>query len=491
MAVSSDPRDRELERLREQVQQLQERVAFLEKENERLRGELEKALRAAKRQAAPFARQAPKDNPRKPGRKPGCRYGRAHWRPIPEEIDETLEAPLPERCPDCGGTVVVERVVEQYQTDLPTLRPQRVRFRIPVGRCQQCGRRLQGRHPRQSSDAGGVAASQLGPRTVAWAVLLVKGLGLSHDKARGVLEQLGGLRVSRSGLCRAIARAGQKAEPTYQRLVRQLRRSPAVTPDETGWKVGGRLWWLWVFATPERTVYAIQPGRGFRQAAAVLGEQFAGLLVHDGWRVYEQFTQAQHQTCLAHLLRRCREMMQVASPAAARFPRRVQEILEQALSLRQRRAARQLSRHGLAVARGRLQARLERAWQPSFRCPANERLANHLYRQSAALFTFLNRPGCEATNWRAEQALRPLVVTRKVWGGNRTPAGARTQQILCSLLRTCWQQQRSALPVLQQLLCSPHPKALELLHSDRSPPSPSRSLPAPVPCLPAAHAANA
>jgi len=477
VAERSDPRSTpplptpaEWRRVLERLAELEKEVERLRRENEWLRRELEKALRAAKRQAAPFSRQAVQEHPRKPGRKAGSGYGRAHWRPIPEPVEETLEAPLPPHCPHCGGAVEVERIAEQYQTELPPIRPRHLRIRVEVGRCRQCGKRLQGRHPQQTSDALGVAASQLGPQAVAGAVWLVKGLGLSHEKARAVLEQWGGLSVSRSGLCRAIARAGRKAEPTYQHLVQIVRRSPVVSPDETGWKVAGRLWWAWVFATSEVTVYAIQPGRGFPEAAAVLGPEFGGLLVHDGWRVYEQFRRAEHQTCLAHLLRRCREMIQMASPAAARFPRRVQEILEDSLQLRRRRAEGQISAHGLAVARGRLQARLERAWQPRFRWPANERLANHLYRQRAALFTFLRRPGTEATNWRAEQALRPLVVARKVWGGNRTAAGARTQQILCSLLRTCWQQGRSPFSTLRELLCWPHPKAIPLLGSDLSPP---------------------
>jgi len=382
-----------------------QRLARLEKENERLRREnewlrreLEKALRAAKRQAAPFSRQAPQEHPRKPGRKAGRCYGRPHWRPIPEQVDETLEAPLPSHCPHCGGAVKVERVAEQYQTDLPPIRPHHIRFRVEVGRCHKCGERLQGRHPRQTSDALGVAASQLGPQAVAWAVLLAKGLGLSHDKARTVLEQLGGLRVSRSGLCRAIARSGAKAEPTYQQLVQIVRHSPVVTPDETGWRVAGHLEWLWVFATAEVTVYAIQPGRGFSEAAAVLGEEFGGLLVHDGWSPYLQFQKALHQTCLAHLLRRCREMIEIASPSAARFPQTVQGILQQALQLRDRREVNQISPPGLAVARGRLEARLDRLLEPHYRSPANERFANHLYRNRDLLFTFLYYRGLEATN---------------------------------------------------------------------------------------------
>ncbi len=93
----------------------------------------------------------------------------------------------------------------------------------------------------------------------------------------------------------------------------------------------------------------------------MLGEDFAGFLVRDGWSVYRQFTRAVHQTCLAHLLRRCRQMLEVAQGAEAKFPRTVKTILEGSLQLRDRRAGRQISAAGLAIARGRLEARLDRA----------------------------------------------------------------------------------------------------------------------------------
>ena len=82
----------------------------------------------------------------------------------------------------------------------------------------------------------------------------------------------------------------RKAEPTYEELGEQIRSSASVTPDETGWKVGGRLWWMWVFSSPQSTGYSIQPGRGFEQAAAVLGPNFDGFLVRDGWGVYRSFS---------------------------------------------------------------------------------------------------------------------------------------------------------------------------------------------------------
>jgi transposase len=294
---------------------------------------------------------------------------------------------------------------------------------------------------------------------VALAIELNKGLGLSYEKTAAVLEQGFGVRVTRGELYQAFARAACRAGPTYRRLVQQIRASPSVTPDETGWKVGGHLWWLWAFVSREATVYAIQPGRGFAQAAAVLGENFPGFLVRDGWSIYPRFNQAVHQTCLAHLLRRCRELVALATPAAGRFPHFVQTILQAALGLRDRRDRKQISAHGLAVARGRLEARLDAALERRYRWATNERLANHLYRERPCLFSFLYYPGLEATNWRAEQALRPAVVTRKVWG---TPAGARTQEILASLLRTCHQQNRSGQALLVQLLCSPRPAPLAL-----------------------------
>ena len=119
------------------------------------------------------------------------------------------------------------------------------------------------------------------------------------------------------------------------------------------------------------------------------------------------------------------------------------------------------------MARGRLEARLDQSLQRCYRSSQNRRLANHLLRERDALFTFLHCPGLEATNWRAEQAIRPMVVARKVWGGNRTARGAQTQSILVSLLQTCRQPLQPASPLIQSLLRSSQPKVLDLAASTR------------------------
>jgi transposase len=118
-----------------------------------------------------------------------------------------------------------------------------------------------------------------------------------------------------------------------------------------------------------------------------------------------------------------------------------------------------VSAHGLAVARGQYLERLGRllARRPS-RYRRIAQFQQHLDDDFAALFSFLFDPTLDATNWRAEQALRPAVVTRKTCGGgNRTARGAASQQVLASVLRTADQRGLDATAVLVTLLTASTP----------------------------------
>jgi transposase len=455
--------ERERDQLRRERDRLQRERDQLERERDRLRDALEAAHRAAKRQAAPFSKGTPTATPRRPGRKAGRAYGPRRWRPRPTHVDQVIDAFPPAACPHCGDAVVETGDVRvQYQADIPPVRPHVTEFRCHVGRCQGCRRRVAGRDARQTSTATGAAASQIGPNAVAWAAWLHTGLGVPLAKVATILRTGFGLTITPGGLAQALHRAAARASPTYQALVRAVQRSPVVAPDETGWKVGGHLWWLWAFVTPTVTVYAIQPGRGYAQATAILSPDYAGVLVRDGWAPYRKLRHATHQTCLAHLLRRCHLLLETAARGAARFPLAVRRLLLRAFALRDRRDAGTLTGHGLRVARGRLNAATDRVLAGRILYPPNRRLRQHLQTERAALFTCLVRPEVEATNWQAEQAIRPAVVTRKVCGGNRTPYGAATQHVLASLLRTATQQDRDPLALLIALQCSPQPIVADL-----------------------------
>jgi hypothetical protein len=222
-----------------------------------------------------------------------------------------------------------------------------------------------------------------------------------------------------------VLRAASRCEPVYEGIRQSVAQSEWVVPDETGWRVGGCAAWLHALVGPAATAYVIDPTRSGAVAEGILGLDYDGTMIHDGWSPYDQFESARHQQGLNHLLRRADAMAATATRGAVRFPRRVAELLRTGLNLRDRYAVGDVSPHGLAVARGRLENQLSELIFPPKTNAANERLAQHLWVHRDDLFPFLRQPGLDATNWRAELAIRFGVILRKVWGGSRTWTGAR------------------------------------------------------------------
>jgi transposase len=448
--------------LLEENARLKMRVAQLERRVEELLGVVEKLRGEGKRQAAPFRKQdQPAAEPKQPGRKSGRNHGRHAHRSVPPRIDETYRVPLPKTCPHCGGRSLKKtEVVPQYQTEIPRQVIYR-RFDIQHGLCRTCGHAVAGRHELMTSTAGGAAASQFGPNVHALLTVMNKECGLSHGKCVKLLATaFEGLKVSRGASARSMARTARRCEPGYAEIRRDVRSSRQVTPDETGWRVGGRTAWLHDFVSRRSTCYVIDPTRSARPAEQLLGLDWSGTLVHDGWSVYDRFTVAAHQQCLAHLTRRCQNLIETACGAAARLPRGVLELVEQAYWQRRLWRGHRIDRDRLADAGLALSCQLDDLASGRFRSAANRRLAAHLRAHAMAWFWFLIDPSIDATNYRAEQAIRPAVVNRKVWGGNRTWAGARTQAILMSVLRTCAQRLHPAFDFLVQALCGPRPQPL-------------------------------
>lgn len=454
----------ENQRLRKELAALRDENASLRGENSALRkrlGEAQAALEAAerksKRQAAPFSKGKSKPQPRKPGRKPGESYGKKAHRepPPPEAIDEHHDVPLPGCCTHCGSCNIEEtHVATQYQTEIPR-RPIHRQFDIHIGVCHDCGGSVHGRHELQTSDAVGAAGAQLGPAAHAAMAVLNKDLGLSHGKIQRCFEILFGIPVARATSAHSMARSGRRCEGAYQEIRATVRASPSIVPDETGWRVSGRSAWLHLFVTEHATCYEIDPGRGHDVAERLLGLDWSGTLIHDGWSPYDVFTEARHQQCLRHLQNRCQRMSETAVGGAVHFPRDVLELVDIAFQVRRDYRAGVLTADQMACEGLGLACNLEELVQGRFTYEPNQRLAKHLNRHLMEWFWFLIDPEIDATNYRAEQAVRPAVVNRKVWGGNRTWNGARTQSVLTSVFRTCTQLGRNGLDYLMQTLRSP------------------------------------
>jgi len=129
----------------------------------------------------------------------------------------------------------------------------------------------------------------------------------------------------------------------------------------------------------------------------------------------------------------------------ARLPRQVLDLVAQAYDVRRRWRAGLLDDDQQTESGLTLACRLEDAARGRYTCAANRRLADHVLAHAMHWFWFLIDPAIDATNWRAEQAIRPAVVNRKVWGGNRTRPGAQVQAILTSLAVTLTQRHHDPL----------------------------------------------
>jgi transposase len=426
-----------------------EQIIALTVENVRLRQQLEAAQasqrqldhrlqeleRQAHRQAAPFRR--PQRQEHAPLGRPGRKAGHAgSFRAVPAHIDEVIAVPL-ESCPHCGGAVYDKSPLVQYIEEIPPVRPQVTQLTTEQGWCGQCQCEVYSTHPLQSGRAGGAAAAQLGPRALALACDLNKAKGLSMRRTTAILAEHFGLKITPGALAQLVQRVGRRLQPQYDQLALELRQSAVVHADETSWWVGGPSWWLWVFATTNLTLYVVIHSRAAAVALAVLGADFAGVLVSDCLALYDDLNPLQ-QKCYSHHLKALSEALEVGP---SDYLLQLRALLRTALWLKTLQGAAPGQRFAqcLRTLKDRAQPLLE---APRAQ-PVEEKVRMRLWKQRDHLFTFLERVEVPATNNLAERQLRPAVIARKISCGNKTPKGALAWAILASLAATCRQGARS------------------------------------------------
>jgi transposase len=441
------------------IANLQTQIAELEEQSQRLRQQLDELQRSQGRQAGKFRRRQLKRRRKKSGR-PHGHTAALRPTPPPEQIDRVIDVPLPE-CPHCHVPLDHPNVVVQYQTDLPPIVPIVTQFNLATGYCPQCGQYHQARHPEQTSDAIGAAGNTLGPVVLTMAAEMKHRLGVPYRKICDFLQSYADLSVCPATFVRAEQRLAELAQPTYQLLLEALRQCHVVHADETGWRIGRLNAWLWVFSSKDVTIYAIRHSRGHDVPEEILGSDFDGYLIVDGLNSYDVLEVAKGR-CNAHLLRRCKDLLEVVPAAEQAHVQALSTLLQGAIDLAQRRE--QLTPNGYARRVQTIENRLD-AWLeqlPSSPSAALDRLDNHVRAHRGEWLIFLHDAEVPATNNHAEQMLRPAVITRKVGGCNKTLLGAMVHDILASIMVTCKRRGQSFLDLAKRLWQAGEPQAIAL-----------------------------
>lgn len=446
--------DLECEQLLGRIVELEKALAEAQALIQVLKEENETLKRAGKRQAVPFERRKKVEKPKKRGRRKGKGEFKHREKPKAEEVNETRRAEIC-GCPDCGGELTDLKEHEQYEIDIPAVKPIITRYVMVSGRCPSCDERHWMYHPEQISKATGAAGVVIGPRAKALAADLKHRFGASYGKVCEVINDAFGLNVSRSAWYQADQRLGKQAESVYQELIAAIRTCSVVHSDETGWRIGALSAWLWVFTGQTITVYAIEKSRSHQVVVNILGQEFAGVLVSDCFLAYDHHALAAwlKQKCLSHLLKDLKSLHETKTRGAVRFARDLTALLKDALQLKAQKS--QLTDAQFDQLAAALETRLDQLIDTKRQLtdPDNARFAKRLRKHRQHILRFLYIDELDATNNQAERMLRPAVITRKTNGCNRTDEGAKTHAILSSLLATCRQQAVPILDYLIQLQC--------------------------------------
>jgi transposase len=421
----------------------QRQIAELTTAVEALRGEVQRLTRDGKRQAAPFSKGTRVAQPKGPGRKPGQGPFRYRTPPAPATITEPdVAVPVTaSACPACGGTLAPERVDAVYQTELPAVvRPRITRYRVAVCRCTACGRRLRGEPPDVAPGQWGATAHRVGPRLMAAAHLLHYGLGVPIRKVPALLRALTGVILTQGALTQdALRRAGGAVGGAYPRLRTDVRGAPVVHTDDTGWRVGGVPAWLMTFETDTQTVYQVRPRHRNEEVREVVPADYAGVMVSDRGKSYDAtgLGRVRQQKCLAHIQRSLTAVVQTKRGKAWWFGTRLQGLLRDAVALWHGR--RDGKARGFATRASRLRTAITHPLRDrTLSDRDNQRLLNERGRHHdrGDLLRFLDDPALEPTNNRAERALRPAVIGRKVSQCSKTGDGAEAFAAWTSVVRT-------------------------------------------------------
>jgi transposase len=428
----------QLNQTQEQLHQAQRRIAELEK------------LKTPPASFVKADKKKPTAEEKKPRKKRDVQFNRARRRATPTQIVEHRIV----ECPDCHlrlGGISLARVREVI--DVPPPPPLEItEHRVYKGWCAPCQKWHEA--PVELSEQV-LGQGRMGVRLASLIAYLRTVMRLPIRQLQEVMRQVYGLQVSIGEIVELLHRLREYAQPVLDGLKGEIRSSPAVQADETGWREDGINGYIWSVSTPQIRYYEYHHSRSGEVVKQLIGEEFAGVLGSDFYAGYNSH-QGLHQRCWVHYLRDVHDLKKAypEDEDLRRWAKAVKDLYEEAvawaahgpdpdLSPRQQHRGRAAQQHAF-------EQRLWALCQPYVHTAAPQQtLCKRVEQFLPELFVFVAVPGVPAHNNLAERSVRPLVIARKISGGTRSPKGSETRLGLASLFGT-WMAQ--GLNPLQQCL---------------------------------------
>jgi thiol-disulfide isomerase/thioredoxin len=398
----------------------------------------------------PLPPPAPDGSKRKIGGQPGHeRHDRAPYQP--DEIDRAVEFTL-DRCPVHGGPLkpssAPPRVLQQVDlVDKPVVVTE---YRAPAYWCPTCETIHYAPLPKDV-----VACGLAGPRLTALIAWLKGGAHASYSTIQNLFRDVLLLPLSTGQIAKLISKTRRALDPVYAELRAALPGEKRLNVDETGHKERRKGFWTWGFRGRKFTVFRIDASRGSEVLIDALGRKYAGVIGCDYFSAYRKYhgdTGAAMQFCWAHLIRDVKFLLALPSRTTRRYGQRLLAEIRAMFRVIHRRA--EMTAAGYRRALGRMRRRvMAAALHPTWTaevCAMAERFRKH----AASYFRFIGTPGVDPTNNAAEQALRFVVIDRRITQGTRGPAGRAWCERIWSAAATCAQQGRSLHQLLVQAIQS-------------------------------------
>jgi transposase len=290
--------------LRAENQQLREQVGQLGMRLHELEGRVSKdSHNSSKPPSTDGYAKKTRSLRQKSGKKPGGQEGHAgsrrHFVHMPDEIISVH----PEKCAHCQASLPQDLPAQGYQRrqriDLPEIKAQVTEYQALEVRCPSCQYVTRATFPQEVR-----ASIQFGPMLKGIALYLLYGQLLPYARTAELLSDVCGCHLSPGTLEAFVAEGADRLVETEELIKQALRAAEVMGTDETGVRVQGVVQWVHVARTDTLTHYAVHRKRG-KAAADAIGilPQFHGIMEHDGYSSYPQYTQCEHAQCNAHPLR--------------------------------------------------------------------------------------------------------------------------------------------------------------------------------------------